>query len=111
MSHVTLIKPTTILQAGPILWALIRAPKGPHEILYIDGWEVLSMQQRAQRLRHLKKLKRTLKLPYTLHWRGWLCWWRFDNPEWQTERDWFDRNAEEGHYPEIASYHPERETV
>jgi len=111
MSNVTLVKPTTILQAGPILWALIRAPKGPHELIYIDGWEVLSNKERSQRRHHMKKLRRLIRVPYTLHWRGWICWWSFDYPEWQSQREWFDQNEEEGKYPEITSYHPERITV
>lgn len=107
MSRVHLVKPER-LRPPQITWSLLRAPKGPHDILFLDGWETITPNLRTTLRAGVYVFIKGLNVPYQLHWKLWVCFWDFHDEAMRDAKDWFDQNAAEGHYPEIRSYHPER---
>lgn len=105
-SSVTLIEPER-LRTPDILRELIRAPKGPEHILFIAGSTELKESQRRALRKYMRLRVKALGIPYDIRFYrghpGLVCFW-VQEPDMEMERDWFDKQAEEGNYPNVFWY-------
>jgi hypothetical protein len=79
--------------------------KGPGHTIMVEGSHELSKQNRHYRISQIKEKVRRMGLPYTLYFYergpGIVCYWDFRDIDKQEAKDWFDRNAAQGVYPEV----------
>jgi len=97
--------------AGQVLRSLLAYPKGPEHIIFLSASVTKSKQTLYKLRRNLQDRIASMQLPYRLKFYqgpGLVCYWEaIEGMEMQKE--WFDKNAAEGLYPEVAKT-PEKET-
>jgi len=108
MSTVTLVKPAMLSRSAPILFELLRVPKGKGNIFYVDGSEELSLLHTNKRKTQLRHMVRAMDVPYVIHFygahTGLVGFWSFDDEFLLDTKHFFDLNAERGIYPEVYQW-------
>ena len=88
-----------------ILEALLPMPKGKENILMLDGSEKLKKSTRNELKQRLQRRVRTMGLPYRLIFfagHAVVCSWVVDETISEKRREWFDKNAIDGHFPKVV---------
>ena len=98
-----------------MLRVLLQLPKDEkHALFFISGSTYLNDKQRLVRRRHIKTRLTRMKCPYQVNWMSgpaMVGWWTYSHgPEeyWMRQKEWFDRNALEGNYPEVTDDRPSK---
>jgi hypothetical protein len=94
------------LHVNTILASLLRMKKGPQHTIMVEGSHTMTGKHRTYRMFQLKEKVRRMRLPYNLYFYhrgpGLVCYWDFRDPAKQAQKEWFDRNAEQGVYPDVS---------
>jgi hypothetical protein len=94
------------LHVNDILYSLLRMKKGPQHVIMVEGSHTMNRKERVYRTSQLKEKVRNMELPYVLRFYKYgpalVCWWEFTDETKRPLKEWFDRQAEEGNYPDVS---------
>ena len=94
------------LHVNTILASLLRMKKGPQHTIMVEGSHLMTRKNRHYRMAQLKEKIRRMGIPYTLYFYergpGLVCYWDFRNEDKRAAKEFFDRNAELGIYPDCS---------
>ena len=94
------------LHVNNILESLLKMKKGPQHTIMVQDSHELTCSNRNYRMFQLREKVRRMQLPYTLRFYergpGLVCYWLFSDESKRSAKEWFDKNALEGRYPDCS---------
>lgn len=104
---------TEDFSSDAMVYALIRAPKGRGHILSIAGSHEFLRPRKCKVQQRIHSKLKWMDFPYTLTFipgsTAIVCFWTFQDPLKETEKNWFDDNAVRGIYPAVPKTYAGRE--